>query len=83
MWQEQNMATMRDFLIWYNNKDVEPMMEAIDKMFAYHRSQNVDMFKNGISVPGLTLKTMFDCTRTTSIVDPVSCFIVTTRKTRP
>ena len=38
VWQEQNMATMRDFLIWYNNKDVEPMLEAIDKMFAYHRS---------------------------------------------
>ena len=33
MWQQHNMSTMRDFLVWYNNKNVEPMLQAIDKMF--------------------------------------------------
>ena len=53
------MSTMRDFLDWYNNKDVEPMLQAIDKMFIYYQNQRLDMFKDGISVPGLTLKYMF------------------------
>ena len=53
------MTSMRQFLIWYNNKDVEPMLEAIEKMFLYYQTKNVDLFKDGISVPGLTLKYMF------------------------
>jgi len=47
------------FLTWYNNKDVEPMLEAIEKMYMYYQNQNVDIFKDVISVPGLTLKYMF------------------------
>ena len=58
MWQQHNMSTMRDVLVWYN-KDVEPMPQAIDKMFIYFRNQRLEMFNDGISVPGLTLKYMF------------------------
>ena len=46
---------MRDFLVWYNNRDVVPFLQAIDKQFAFSQQQNIDMFKDGISVPGLTL----------------------------
>ena len=46
------MTTLRDFLVWYNNRDVVPFLEAIDKQFALW---HIDMFKYGISVPGLTL----------------------------
>jgi hypothetical protein len=49
-------------VIWttsYNNKDMEPLLEAIDKMYLYYQNQNVGIFKYGISVPGLTLKYMF------------------------
>ena len=56
---EYNMTTMKEFLTWYNNKDVEPLLEAIDKMYLYYQNQNVDIFKDGINVPGLTLKYMF------------------------
>ena len=35
------------------------MLEAIEKMYLYYQNQNVDIFKDGISVPGLTLKYMF------------------------
>ena len=59
-WNANKMTTMKDFLIWYNNKDVEPMLEAIEKMCQYYKDLKVDMFKDGISVPGLTLKIMFD-----------------------
>ena len=53
------MRTMQDYLIWYNNKDVEPMLEAIQKMYDYYRNEKIDMFKDGVSVAGLTLKYMF------------------------
>ena len=58
MWQQHNMSTMRDVLVWYN-KDVEPMLQAINKMFIYYRNLRLEMFNDGISVPGLTLKYMF------------------------
>ena len=59
-WCDNRMKTMRDFLVWYNNRDVVPFLEAIDKQFAFYRQQNIDMFKDGISVPGLTLLYMFN-----------------------
>jgi hypothetical protein len=47
------------FFSWYNNKDVVPMLEALEKMFQFYKNRHIDMFKDGISVPGLTLKYMF------------------------
>ena len=35
------------------------MLEAIDKMFQFIQNRRIDMFKDGISVPGLVLKYMF------------------------
>ena len=54
------MKWMRDFLMWYNNRDVVPILEAIDKQFAFYKQQNIDMFKDGVSVPGLTLLYLFN-----------------------
>ena len=53
------METFRDFLIWYNNLDVVPFLEAIDKMSAFWKERNIDIFKDGVSVPGLTMKYLF------------------------
>ena len=54
------MKSMSDFLVWYNNCDVVPFLEAIDKQFALYKQQNIDMFKDGVSVPGLTLLFFFN-----------------------
>ena len=51
---------MHDFLVWYNNRDVVPFLDAIDKQFALYKQQNIDMFKDGVSVPGLTLLYLFN-----------------------
>ncbi|XP_078694703.1 uncharacterized protein LOC144923755 [Branchiostoma floridae x Branchiostoma belcheri] len=59
VWEERGMKTMKDFLTWYNNKDVVPMLEAIQKMVDFYRDLGIDMLKDGISVPGLTLKYLF------------------------
>ena len=54
------MKSMRDFLVWYNNREVVPFLEAIDKQFTFYKQQNIDMFKDGVSVPGLTLLYLFN-----------------------
>lgn len=59
VWRDQNMRTFRDFLVWYNNKDVGPFLQALENMFDFYRAKNIDMFKQGISIPGLTLRYLF------------------------
>ena len=60
VWRDNRMKPMPDFLVWYNNRDVVPFLEAIDKQFAFNKQQNIDMFKDGVSVPGLTLLYLFN-----------------------
>ena len=60
VWHDNRMKSMRDFLVWYNNRDVVPFLEALDKQFAFYKQQNIDMFKDGVSVPGLTLLYLFN-----------------------
>ena len=60
VWRYSRMKSMRDFLVWYNNRDVVPFLEAIDKQFAFYKQQNIDMLKDGASVPGLTLLYLFN-----------------------
>ena len=59
-WCDNGMTTLRDFLVWYNNKDVVPFLQAIDRQFAFYQQRGIDMFKQGISVPGLTLLYLFN-----------------------
>ena len=60
VWRDNGMESMRDYLIWYNNRDVTPFLEAISKQFAFYRDRDIDMFKDGISVPGLSLLHLFN-----------------------
>ena len=60
VWRDNGMKTMHDFLVWYNNRDVVPFLDAIDKQFAFYKQHNIDMFKDGVSVPGLTLLYLFN-----------------------
>ena len=50
------MQTLRDFLVWYNNLDVVPFLEALDKLSHFWRRLGVDMLKEAISLPGLASK---------------------------
>ena len=60
VWRNNKMTTMRDYLVWYNNRDVTPFLDAIAKQFAFYRDRDIDMFKDGISVPGLSLLHLFN-----------------------
>ena len=58
-WKEQKMTTLRDFLIYYNNLDTFPFLQAVEKAFSFFQDKKLDMFKSAISVPGLTLNYLF------------------------
>ncbi len=55
-WMREGMQTMRDFLVWYNNLDVTPFLEALDKMCGFWQEHGIDMLKEAISLPGLAFK---------------------------
>ena len=69
-WRVLGMKTLRDYLVHYNNKDVVPFVEAADNMrLFYMNDMRVDVFKDAVSVPGLTLKILF-----ASVTDPGAKF---------
>ena len=68
VWEDNEMSTFKDFLVWYNNLDVVPFLEAVEKMSQFWQERKIDMFKDGISVPGLTLKYLF------SYLSPQTCY---------
>ena len=55
VWRDNRMKSMHNFLVRYNNRDVVPFLDAMDKQFALYKQQNIDMFKDGVRVPGLSL----------------------------
>ena len=68
VWSEEKMQTFRDYLIYYNNKDVKPFIEALNNHAKFFRDRNIDMFKDGISLPGLTLRFLFQSATKTPFV---------------
>ena len=60
VWRDNGMEMLREYLIWYNNRDVTPFLDAISKQFAFYRDRDIDMFKDGIRVPGLSLLHLFN-----------------------
>ena len=54
------MTTLRDYLVWNNNRYVAPFLQAIHRQFAFNQKRGIDMFKQGISVSGLNLLYLFN-----------------------
>ena len=51
-WKKNGMTVFKDFLKWYNNKDVVPTLEAMQKMIQfYHNKEGIDMLKLGCTLP--------------------------------
>ena len=47
------MTTFKDFLQWFNNKDVVPTLEARQKMVLFYHQKEIDMLKLGCTLPNL------------------------------
>ena len=53
VWENNNMQHFSDFLKWYNNKDVVPTLEAMQKMIDFYHNKGIDMLKLGSRLPNL------------------------------
>ena len=51
--EDNNMQNISDFLKWYNNVDVVPTLEAMQKMIEFYHSKGIDMLKLGCTLPNL------------------------------
>ena len=48
------MQTFGDWLKYYNNLDVAPFLEALQKMKDFYTELGVDIFKDAVSLPGVS-----------------------------
>ena len=53
------MTTFRDFLEFYNNLDVGPFVQAVEKMQNLNFDHHIDLFKVSVSVPGIARRWLF------------------------
>ena len=53
VWEHEQMTTFQDFVRWYNNKDVVPTLEAMQKIMEFYHNKGIDMLKLGCTLPNL------------------------------
>ena len=53
VWENNNMQCFSDFLKLYNNKDVVPTLEAMQKKIEFYHNKGNDMLKLGCTLPNL------------------------------
>ena len=53
IWGKDNMQHFSDFLKWYNNKDIVPTLQAMQKMIEFYYNKGIDMLKLGCTLPNL------------------------------
>ena len=53
VWENNKMHFFSDFLRWYNNKDVVPTLEAMQKMIDFYHNKRIDMLKPCCTLPKL------------------------------
>ena len=71
IWRDNDMKSLVDFLVWYNNLDVQPFLEAIEKQYEIYGEKHIDMFKDAISIPGIAVQWKFHCLRGEEIDIPL------------
>ena len=56
IFKERSMQTFGDWLKYYNNLDVAPFLEALQKMKEFYTSLGIDILKDAVSLPGVSEK---------------------------
>ena len=56
VFQERGMKTFGDWLEYYNNLDVTSFLETLEKMKAYYTKLGVDIFKDAVTLPGVSMQ---------------------------
>ena len=53
--REKRMETFKDWVCYYNNLDVAPGLEALEKMKNFYTGKGIDIMKDAVSIPGVSL----------------------------
>ena len=55
LFREKGMNTFKDWVRYYNNLDVAPGLEALEKMKNFYEEKGIDIMKDAVSIPGVSL----------------------------
>jgi len=55
LFKEKGIHTFADWLRYYNNLDVGPGLEALEKLRAFYTEKGIDILKDAVSIPGVSL----------------------------
>ena len=55
LFKKKGMKTFKDWLEYYNNLDVAPGLEALEKMKKFYIEKGIDILKDAVSIPGVSL----------------------------
>jgi len=55
LFKEKGMRTFADWLRYYNNLDVAPSLEALEKMRNFYTEKGINILKDAVSIPGVSL----------------------------
>ena len=55
IFKEKGMKAFADWLRHYNNLDVAPGLEALEKMRAFYTEKGIDILKDAVTLPGVSL----------------------------
>lgn len=59
VWNQHKMKNFGEYLMLYNNSDVTGLVEAVEKMIQIEIKNGLDLFKESISLPGITQRYLF------------------------
>ena len=51
IWEEEQMSLFRDFIKWYNNKNVVPTPGAMQEKMEFYHNKGINMLKLGCTLP--------------------------------
>ena len=77
LWTENQRSRFTDFLKWYNDLDVTPMIQAIENMNEFYEQKHIDFMQQAISLPGVAMRVYFN-----SITDLVAEFHLFNKKNK-
>ena len=53
IWNQEQMSSFKDFLRWYNNKDVRPTVGAMQKMIVFYHDKDIITLRNDCTLQNL------------------------------
>ena len=63
LWKEKGWTCFGDYLEYYNNLDVGPFVDAVEKMLDFYFARGIDVLKVAVSIPGIARRMLFDTAR--------------------